>query len=117
MPLNKLVAIVAFILAGTAQAEEMKCPPLHGKNPLSGVSVYDGPPDEMADLISDKSSGEGDQIRASWEVGYIHDAGRSVYLVCKYGKHETITVKAENKVQTCIYRTHPGKTPVEVFCK
>lgn len=118
MLLNKTSILIALMLADTALADEVKCPPLQGKSPLSVATVYDGPPEEMADLIPDESKGSGDHANASWEVGYIYDAGRNVYLVCKYtGLKDTVTVNAKKKVQTCIYRTHSSKKPAEMFCK
>jgi hypothetical protein len=117
MSLNKSAILLTLVLAGTVQADEVKCPPLHGKIQLSDALVYDGSPEEMADLMPDKSKGSGDHAKSSWEVGYIYEAGRNVYLVCKYGLTDSVTVKAEKRVQTCIYRTHPDKEPVEMFCK
>jgi hypothetical protein len=106
-----------LVLVGAVQANEVKCPPLYGEIPLSGAVVYDGSPEEMADLIPDKSKGSGSHANSSWEVGYIYEAGRNVYLVCKYGLKDSVTIKAEKRVRTCIYHTYPDKKPIEMFCK
>jgi hypothetical protein len=117
MSLIKFAFLIALILTGTAKADEVKCPPFQGKNSLSGAIVFDGPPEEMADLIPDESKGSDNHANSSWQVAYIYESGRNVYLVCKYtGTKDTITIKAEKKVQTCIYRTYPNK-PAEMFCQ
>jgi len=118
MSWNKIAILFVLLLSGTtAQADEVKCPSLHAGIQLSSAIVYDGPPNEMADLIPDKSRGSGNHATSSWEVGYIYDAGRNVFLVCKYGLNDFVTIQAKKKVRTCIYRTHSGKKPTEMFCK
>lgn len=112
------VVWVILALAGTACAQEVKCPPYQGKNPLSSVSLFDGPPSEKADLMPDISRGSGDHGYASWDVGYLFDAGRSLFLVCRYmGLEQATIVKASKKVEHCVYRTHGSTKPAELSCK
>ena len=88
------------------------------ESPLSGAILYDGPPEEIADLIPDQAKGSGDHATSSWDVAYLYDTGRNVYLVCKYTDlKDAITIKVEKKVQTCIYRTLSNNKPTEMFCK
>jgi len=122
MSLNKLIFSVALVLSpiGTAHAQEAKCPSYHGKHPLTSVVVFDGPPEQRADLMPDVSKGSGDHAYASWDVSYIFDSGRNLFLVCRYadaGNANTVTVKVEKKLQRCIYRTHSGGRPAELICK
>ncbi len=114
--IKSALLLAALTLAATAHADGVRCPSQHENVPLSGAIVYDGPTEDLADLMPDKSKGAGNHATSTWEVGYIYDAGRHVYLVCKYDA-EIITIHAENKLHTCTYRTHPGKKPVEMFCK
>jgi len=119
LSLNKLIVGIALLLAMRMQAQVAKCPSYKGKSPLSSVTVFDGPPEQRADLMPDVSRGRGDHIYASWDVGYIFAAGRNVYLVCEFGgtgDKDTTTVKVENKVDHCTYRTLKGK-PAEMACK
>ncbi len=107
--------------AGSAHAEKIACPAMQGSHPLFTVSVFDGPPEERADLMPDDSTAKNNvpaYAYAKWTVDYVYDAGRSVYLLCKYKDSEdTITVKAEKKVTTCIYQEHGKTKPDEMSCK
>jgi hypothetical protein len=40
-----------LVLVGAEQTDEVKCPALNGGIPFSDAVVYDGPPEEMADLM------------------------------------------------------------------
>lgn len=120
MSLNKIILGVALALAGTAHAQEVKCPSYQGKVPLSTVVLFDGPPEQRADLMPDVSKGTGDHAYASWDVSYIFASGRNLFLVCKFASSPNstdVTVKVEKKVQRCIYRTHSGAKPAELSCK
>jgi hypothetical protein len=118
---NELILGVALVLiASIAHAQEAKCPSYQGKRPLSSVVVFDGPPEERADLIPDFAKGNSDHVYASWEVSYIFDAGRNLFLVCRYagsGDAEAVTIKVDKRVKQCIYRTHGGGIPAELTCK
>lgn len=119
--LNSFVLGAALVLAGTACAQEASCPSYEAKKPLTSVVVFDGPPEEMADLMPDVSKGSGSNAYASWDVGYIYDAGRTLFLVCRYGSTQpsgtiTVTLKVEKRVAQCVYRSHSGK-PAEARCK
>ena len=98
MSLNKSAFLLTLALFETVQANEVKCPPFYRNIPLSGAVLYDGSPNEMADLIPDKSTGTGDHANSFWEVGYIYEARRNLYLLCKYGPSDSITVRVEKKV-------------------
>ena len=81
------------------------------------MSVFDGPPEEQADLVPDLSRGRTVVAYAVWEVGHVFDEGRNVFLVCRYGGSEdTITVKVETKVDHCFYRS-VARGAAEVNCR
>jgi hypothetical protein len=106
--LNKFLVCAAVMVATAVHAEETQCPSYHEKNPLSGAVVFDGPPEERADLMPDVSRGGADHAYATWDVGYIFDSGRKLFLVCQYsGLTDTVTVKVDQKVRACIYESHP----------
>ena len=107
-----------FLIAGSTHAEEAKCPAHQGINVLASATLFDGPPSEMASLTPDISRGSGDHAYSSWDVRYLFDAGRKLYLVCQYaGTEKTTTIKVDKKVKQCIYRTHTAHTPAELSCK
>ena len=120
MPFHKLILAAAVLFASAAQAQEFKCPGFHGKNPLAGVSVYDGPPSEMADLVPDVSIGGGDHAYASWDIGYLFGLNRTPYLVCKFAglsDSQAVTLKIDKKVAKCTFQAHAGGLPAEAGCK
>ena len=114
-----LVGALALGLMAMAHAQEARCPAQKDKAPLSGVVLYDGPPEQKADLMPDISRGSGDHVYASWKVGYIFDKGRKLYLVCRFGNKidNTSTVEVDAPVKSCVYRSRPGGKPAELICK
>jgi hypothetical protein len=110
---------LALELLAMAHAQEARCPAYKEKAPLSGVVLYDGPPEQKADLMPDISKGGDDHVYASWKVGYIFDKGRKLYLVCRFGNKidDTSTVEVDARVQSCVFRSHRGGKPAELICK
>jgi hypothetical protein len=78
MSLNELLLSIAllFSLTVAAHAQEGTCPRYHANRPLSSVVLFDGPPEQRADLMPDVSRGSGDHAYASWDVSYIFESGR-----------------------------------------
>lgn len=111
---------LVFLLTATAHTQEFKCAATQGKKPLTNAAVFDGPPEEKAELEPDDSRGNTSYTYASWDVGYLFKIGRTPYLVCKYGgskDSETVTIKVDKPVQKCVYRTHGAGLPAEMICK
>lgn len=110
---------LALELMVMAHAQESRCPAHKDKAPLSGAVLYDGPPEQKADLMPDVSRGSGDHVYASWKVGYIFDQGRKLYLVCRFGNKidDTSTVEVDARVKSCEFRSHPAGKPAELICK
>ena len=120
MSLSKLILVASLALSAVSQAQQARCPAHRGNSPLSSVVVFDGPPAERADLIPDVSKGSGDHAYASWEVSYIFDSGRTLFLVCRFAglaDTQSVTVKVEKKVKHCTFRTHRSPTPADVSCR
>lgn len=112
--------LVALVLGQAARSAEIKCPAYQGKHPLANVAVFDGPPEEKADLVPDSSNSSGGRTASSWNVDYIFQAGRKLYVVCRYSgldEAKSLTIKAETKVQQCIFRTAKKPQPAELTCK
>lgn len=100
-----LSALAMFAVAGTAQAAPTACPAQHQGQAMNGGQVFDGPPEEMADLRPDTDRRVGRERRASWNVASVYKAGRQVHLLCHYaGAAEPVMVKASRPVTRCVYR-------------
>ncbi|MFA5121804.1 STY0301 family protein [Zavarzinia sp.] len=112
MSSNRGILALALLLApGLAQAAEVACPAAQGGAPLANVTLFDGPPEELASLVPDDSTRDknGD-TRSTWDVSYIPQAGRTLYVQCDYGKATApVTLKAEG-VQSCAFVQHKDKT-------
>jgi hypothetical protein len=115
-----LILVLALLLIAAAHAQEAKCPGFQGKSPLTGVSVFDGPPADKADLVPDVSRGTHELQYASWDIGYLSGSTHGVYLVCRYAgsaSAEPVTLKIDKKAQTCTFRAHAAGQPAEASCK
>jgi hypothetical protein len=113
---SSVAACALLVFFATAHADEAGCPAYHGENPLSAGTVFDGPPEERADLMPDHSKVTKHRAYSTWDVGYIYDAGRQVFLACRYAnEHDSLTVPIAKKVRRCIYKTRPNR-PAELRC-
>lgn len=77
------------------------CPASYGHRKLTSVSVYDGPPSEVASLMPDD--------RGVWKLGYkpASNEGR-FYLGCTYGKNgTTLPIELPTNVTTCRIGDYP----------
>lgn len=112
-----LLCLSAFSMTIAAFAAKPRCPAVKDNVRLSGVSVFDGPPEEQADLVPDISRGRNIVVYAVWEVGHVYDEGRNIFLVCRYGdSDDTVTVQVETRVDRCFYRA-VGRGAAEVNCR
>ncbi|GGF19300.1 hypothetical protein GCM10011611_26510 [Aliidongia dinghuensis] len=106
MSLNRIALALLVLIPTLASAEEIKCPDAQAGTHLSTVTLFDGPPDEHADLMPDtfkkEKTGGG---KSDWDVAYIFEAGRQLYVECQYGsKVPSIVLKAP-KVNTCTFKS------------
>jgi hypothetical protein len=111
---RKIAALVIASLQGCwfnpAIAAEV-CPTRNG-HPLRFVDVFDGLPEEQANLIADAAG----ERSGYWQLNYIYDAGRFVTVRCKYVDGQTLDVKLSTKVYKCGYKVDSKKT-LKLYCK
>jgi hypothetical protein len=88
------------------------------RHPLSGVSYYDGPPRELAQLAPDRSDKRGD----SWTFP-AREKGRSIWQVCRYSDTSIqLSRKIPDRIKTCRVSFQKGVTvdgrpaPAAVVC-
>ena len=86
--------------------------PLRSRQPLRFVDVFDGPAEELATLVPDKTEARS----GYWLLDYIYDAGRFVVIRCKYADKKTLDVKLSNRVHKCDYIIDARRT-LKVDCK
>ncbi|PPQ34471.1 STY0301 family protein [Rhodopila globiformis] len=100
-----------LLAAGSAPGmAEVRCPPLLEGHAYARASVFDGPPEEQADLVPDDQRGGVDR----WEVGFIFRTRRAPYLVCRYrGTERTVTFRLQRPVGVCLAPVPPRTA----FCR
>ena len=104
-------AVLVLILAGAplvAAAGETRCPAHRAGDRLSSVSLFDGPPSEHADLAPDSSRRDKLGRRSTWDVAYIFQQGRKLFVVCRYDRHsQDILLSPPQSTRKCEYRVRP----------
>jgi hypothetical protein len=77
MLLNRVSVLLLAALPILAFGGESVCPKTNNGAHLSSVSVFDGPPDEHADLIPDTYRERIGVGTSTWDVAYIFTSGRN----------------------------------------
>ncbi len=93
--------ILMLALTGAAQAAPPTCPATHHGKALDHVTVFDGPPSEMASLRPDDGREIKRRMRQTWDVADIAKQGRQVHVQCDYKGGATQVVKAPKSTKTC----------------
>ena len=100
------VALALLLAAATPALADVRCPAALDGHRYARVSVFDGPPEEQADLVPDSQKGGTD----TWRVGPVFSAGREPYLVCRYeGTPGTVTFRLAQPIAVCI-ASRPTRT-------
>jgi hypothetical protein len=97
---------VAVVACTAAAPVPMACPPTitdaNGTHALNNASLYDGPPDQMADLVPDRT-GAVDR----WSLD-----GVDPYLVCKFQETTKVVTLHAVGAKVC----EAGKKPFQAYC-
>lgn len=89
--------------AGPAFAREV-CPK-DASSALRYVDLFDGPPEDLAQLIPDVANPHS----GYWQLAYIYKAGRFATVRCKYADGHSVDLKLP-KVRRCNYRIDAQET-------
>ena len=95
-----LTLLAASAVAGAAQAAPFTCPAHHQGKALDSVTVFDGPPEEMASLRRDGREVKR-RSRQSWDVAYAYKQGREIHVQCHYLGGGAQVVKPPKTTRTC----------------
>lgn len=92
------------VLSGCAAAGATSCPENHAGFRLKTVMVFDGPPSEHADLMPDSYHENKGVGRSEWDVAYIFQAGRHLFVKCDYGPSvPAVILEPEPSTQQCVF--------------
>ncbi len=79
---------------------------------LRSVTVFDGPPSEQASLVPDRAG----TSHSSWDLGYVYDAGRTVWVRCEYADGTSFDAQLTAKVGKCVYKA-VKKNGIKLSCQ
>jgi hypothetical protein len=89
-----LIALVSVCSIGHTIAAEVCAAKSQA---LRSVTVFEGPPSEQASLVPDSAG----KNNSSWDLAYIYDGGRSVWVRCQYADGANSDVKLSARVSKC----------------
>ena len=97
-----LTLAAAAAIATTVQAAPVACPASqHGKR-LTAASLFDGPPEDGADLRPEDSARPiNGQMTTWWSLAELHKQGRQPHLVCEYVSGGKLILKLSKAVRDC----------------
>ena len=89
--------MAAIAVATTAQAAPFSCPAGHPGKALEHVTVFDGPPKDMASLRPDDGREVKRKMRQTWDLTSL----RQIHVECAYTGGATRVVKVPKSAKTC----------------
>jgi hypothetical protein len=104
--------LLILAAAGTTPPEALECPMLPGKT-LVYIDVYDGPPENEADLVPDQH--EDKASKTAWNTWELYQNPERIYVKCAYGQRligpysqtEFIMLPATAKTCRADFKTGP----------
>ncbi len=98
-----LAAVLAGAPAAALAGDRVSVCPDEPKDPMQTVTVFDGPPPELASLVPE----EGQRGTWYWDLAYVYEAGRHVWVQCNYRSKAQKTVELPQPVQRCTFQSRP----------
>lgn len=93
-----------LVLLPLASHAEVLCQATQNGRVLREVTLFDGPPSELASLVPDQRG-----QRDTWDVAAIRQAGRRGYLVCGYDRTaQKVEVEIPAAARRCTTTRAPG---------
>ena len=108
-----MIAAWLILAAASAAPTALECPAIPGRT-LVYIDVYDGPPENQADLAPDTTQKRAGAVSNLWELKAGPDG---LYVKCGYGKKlegpysQTVTIRLPDMVKTCRADFKTGKQP------
>jgi len=75
-------ALLLLVAAGATPATALECPAVAGEA-LVHIDIFDGPPEEQADLAPDRTTRQGAATSNFWQLS---PGARGLFVKCDYGK-------------------------------
>jgi hypothetical protein len=100
--LLSMIAVGTMMTATAAHAVQMSCPATQKGKRLTAVSLFDGSPEEKAELRPEEGRERNGLLRTYWMLEDIHKAGRAPHVVCDYDGGAQVVMKPGKTVKACI---------------
>ncbi len=107
---NKLIAAVLLAACGLpAQAQVIKCPVSQQGHSLTTLGLFDGPPDQLYELVPQDGG---------WKLGYKAASPYGFFISCEYNKSPDdqnpieLNFHVKPNVSACLFQNDTG-----VVCK
>jgi hypothetical protein len=92
-----IVMILAGVVLSASAANTATCPATHHGRPLEHVTVFDGPPKDMASLRPEDGREVNRKLRQTWKLAGI----RQVHVECGYKGGVSQVVKPPKSTKAC----------------
>lgn len=96
-----LMILVTLALASAANAAPLACPATLKGKALEEVTVFDGPPAEMASLRPEDGRETNRRMRQTWDIAEIGKSGRQVHMACRYKGGAKLVLQAPKSAKVC----------------
>jgi hypothetical protein len=114
---NLMIAALLILAAATAPPVALECPAISGET-LVYVSIYDGPPEQDADLAPDDTKKAGEITSNIWKLAA---EANGLFVKCGYGKklegpyRRMETIRLPDAVTGCRADFKPGPKPSDLI--
>ena len=96
-----VIILSALAFAGAAHAAPFTCPATLKGKALEHVTVFDGPPKDMASMRPEDGREVKGRSRQTWNIADIARLGRQAHIECGYTGGATQVVKPPKSVKAC----------------
>jgi hypothetical protein len=79
-----MISALLILAAASATPVALQCPAIPGET-LVYIDIYDGPPENEADLVPDQHQDRAN--KTAWNIWQLYQNPERVYVKCGYGKH------------------------------
>ena len=110
-------ALLILAAASTTPATATQCPAISGQT-LVYIDIFDGPPENLADLVPDEHK---TQSGKAWNTWQLEAGADGLFVKCGYGKKlegpysHMETVRLPDTVKTCRADFKTGKRPDDLI--
>jgi hypothetical protein len=115
--MSAAAALLLLAAAGATPAVALECPAVPGAT-LVYIDIFDGPPDEMADLVPDQHGSPAN--KTAWNTWRLEAGPKGLYVKCGYGNKldgpysRIETIRLPDTVKTCRADFKTGPKPADL---